>query len=133
MYWKHDKIQFICFVLPIDHFLHKGQCWRPCSREHLEQRLVHGMEPYVVHNILLDLVAIHVWVHLLGCMAVKIKKIYIFIHQYEYKWWFLNKSINVYKCTLSPAKILKLSITCSAVSVSVDSRVMKSKKASKWT
>lgn len=35
--------------------------------------------------------------------------------------------------TLSPAKILKLSMTCSAVSVSVDSLVMKSKKASNET
>lgn len=35
--------------------------------------------------------------------------------------------------TLSPARIRNESITCSAVSVSVVSRVMKSRKASKWT
>lgn len=35
--------------------------------------------------------------------------------------------------TLSPARILKLSMTCSAVSVSVDSRVMKSRNASNDT
>lgn len=35
--------------------------------------------------------------------------------------------------TLSPAKILKLSMTCSAVSVSVDSLVMKSKNESNDT
>lgn len=37
------------------------------------------------------------------------------------------------KRTLSPARIRKESMTCSAVSVSVDSLVMKSKKASKVT
>lgn len=47
--------------------------------------------------------------------------------------WNLEKNKWVIFFTLSPARILKESITCSAVSTSVDSRVMKSKKASNVT
>ena len=42
-------------------------------------------------------------------------------------------SLKLYKRTLSAANILNESMTCSAVSTSVDSLVMKSRKQSNWT
>lgn len=54
-------------------------------------------------------------------------------NQYNLENRFFRNIATIPKHTLSDAKILNESMTCSAVSVSVLSRVIKSKKASKCT
>lgn len=95
------------------------------------QRSVLCTEAFAEYNILPDPVVILSSIRLARCKAKRQR----FMTQVEQHVTFVSANCqgNSNILTLSPARMRKLSITCSAVSVSVDSRVMKSRKASKCT
>ena len=114
------------------------QSRRTCSPKLLEQRRLQYKVSFFGYNILLGLVVTLFWVPLLIYMAEK--NIYFIIISkntlmkifFSFDKIFILKSLKWF-ITLSAARIRNESITCSAVSTSVDSLVMKSRKQSNCT